>query len=107
MTDIFTLEGLYRGLEILSIVGSAVFVAFNLIRNGQTVRDGMEQQAKYLKDVQDELKELRKIVTDVAVQKSRLDAQDQRLNEHGRMMEDLRRGEGFIFPLERSLYRKT
>jgi hypothetical protein len=42
-------------------------------------------------------------LTELAVQKSRLDSQGERLNLMDRRYEELRHGEGFVFPLEAHL----
>ena len=55
--------------------------------------------ARSIENMQEEIKGLKDIVTKVAVQNQRLDTQDRRLDEHTRLIEDLRRGEGMILPL--------
>lgn len=55
--------------------------------------------------MQDDVKALNKIVTEQAVQNVRLDTQEQRLNDQARLIDDLRRGEGMILPIEPHLGR--
>jgi len=57
------------------------------------VREAMRQQATEIAALKDEIKELSKLVTEVAVQSKRLDILEQRY-------EELRHGEGFVFPLK-------
>lgn len=59
--------------------------------------------ARSIEAMQEEIKGLKEIVTKVAVQNQRLDTQDRRLDEHTRIIEDLRRGEGMILPLAEAL----
>ena len=62
--------------------------------------------ARSIESMQEELKALSGVLTKVAVQNQRIDTQDIRLNEHARIIEDLRRGEGMILPIADALQGK-
>lgn len=107
-----SLDNIFKLLEIVSILGGGGLVAFRLGRASQSVKEsterfetGMAAQAKQIEGVQNEIRTLNKLVTEVAVQNQRLDTQDSRLDAHDRLIEDLRRGEGFILPLAPHLQR--
>jgi hypothetical protein len=92
MTDQVTLDTIFKVVEIISILGGGGLVAFRLGKNSQAVREAMRTQQAELSALKDEIKELSKLVTEVAVQSKRLDILEQRYDE-------LRHGEGFVFPL--------
>ncbi len=92
MTDQVSIDTAFKLIEIASILGGGGLVAFRLGRNSQVVREAMRQQAAEIAMLKDEIKELSKLVTEVAVQSSRLDMLEKRYDE-------LRHGEGFVFPL--------
>lgn len=58
-------------------------------------------QAGEIKELKDEVKEIAKVVTQMAVQTTRLDAMAQRISMIEKLIDDLRRGEGYIYPLVR------
>ena len=97
MTDQFSLDTAFKLIEIVSILGGGGMVAFRLGKNSQVVREAMRQQAAEIAMLKDEIKELSKLVTEVAVQSKRLDILEQRY-------EELRHGEGFIFPLAAQMH---
>ncbi len=92
MTDQVSIDTAFKLIEIASILGGGGLVSFRLGRNSQVVREAMRQQAAEIAMLKDEIKELSKLVTEVAVQSSRLDMLEKRYDE-------LRHGEGFVFPL--------
>jgi hypothetical protein len=92
VTDQIQLDTIFKVVEIVSILGGGGLVAFRLGKNSQAVREAMRQQAAEITLLREEVKELSKLVTEVAVQSKRLDILEQRYDE-------LRHGEGFVFPL--------
>ena len=92
MSEHVSLDTVFKLIEIVSILGGGGLVAFRLGKNSQVVREAMRQQAAEIASLRDEIKELSKLVTEVAVQSKRLDMLEQRY-------EELRHGEGFVFPL--------
>ncbi len=56
-------------------------------------------QAKEISEIKEEISAMRTLMTTVAVQKERLDGQGERLNLLDRRYEELRHGEGYVFPL--------
>ena len=66
--------------------------------------------AERLSGVQEELKKLNTVVTDMAVQNQRMTAIEERISNQAKRLdmldqrfEELRHGEGFVFPLEAKL----
>jgi hypothetical protein len=96
MTDQVSIDTAFKLIEIVSMLGGGGLVAFRLGKNSQVVREAMRQQAAEIAMLKDEIKELSKLVTEVAVQSKRLDILEQRY-------EELRHGEGFVFPLAANL----
>ncbi len=85
--------------EIITIVGLSLQTLIYLLAGyGLVVRN--DQSGKDLKQeveaIQEEIKGMAKVVTQVAVQKNELDNVNQRLNTLDKRIEDLRRGHGFI-----------
>jgi hypothetical protein len=96
MSEQVSVDTALKLIEIVSILGGGGLVAFRLGKNSQVVREAMRQQASEIAALKDEIKELSKLVTEVAVQSKRLDMLEQRY-------EELRHGEGFVFPLAAQL----
>jgi hypothetical protein len=96
MSDSVSIDTAFKLIEIASMLGGGGLVAFRLGKNSQVVREAMRQQAAEIAMLKDEIKELSKLVTEVAVQSKRLDILEQRY-------EELRHGEGFVFPLAANL----
>ncbi len=92
MSDQFSVDTAFKLVEIVSILAGGGMVAFRLGKNSQVVREAMRQQASEIAALKDEIKELSKLVTEVAVQSKRLDILEQRY-------EELRHAEGFVFPV--------
>lgn len=59
-----------------------------------------KQQAVEISELKEEVKAVSKVVTQMAVQNTRLDAMAQRMTIQEKLIDDLRRGEGFIYPLK-------
>lgn len=112
MTDaVLSLDNALKLLEIGSILGAGAIVVFRLGRTSKSVeesaarfQEGMKMQAVQINSLQDEVKALGKVVTEVAVQNQRIDTQDKRLDSHDRRIEELSHGEGFVFPLAAHLH---
>ncbi len=83
-------------LDVSISLGGSGLVAFRLGRHSQVVREAMRQQAAEIAMLKDEIKDLSKLVTAVTVASKRLDILEQCYDE-------LRHGEGFVFPLARHL----
>ena len=96
MTDQVSIDTAFKLIEIVSMLGGGGLVAFRLGKNSQVVREAMRQQTAEIAMLKDEIKELSKLVTEVAVQSKRLDILEQRY-------EELRHGEGFVVPLAANL----
>lgn len=94
--------------QILAIVGGgAVF----LFRTGKSVaameqavnalRDVVINQGNEIKELRSEMKQFGTVLTQMAVQKERLDMIASRLSLLDSRVEEMRHGEGFVFPLTR------
>ena len=62
-----------------------------------------DAQAREISEIKDEITAMRVLMTAVAVQKERLDSQAERLNLLDKRYDELRHGEGYIFPLDAHL----
>lgn len=73
--------------EIVSIIAGGGVVAYRLGRTTERMEQSMELQRDQIVTLQDDVKELNKLLTEVALQKQRLDmhsAQIEELSEHRR-----------------------
>lgn len=93
------IDTLLRIAEVISIVGGGGLVAFRLGRSTEKMQASLEAQAEYgrshareIAELKDEVKQLGVILTKLALQEQRLDMLDKRY-------EELRHGEGFVYPL--------
>jgi hypothetical protein len=82
--------------QIASILIGGGIVSFRIGRSTSRVETSMTQQKLEIGTLKDEIKVLSQLVTQVAVQTTRLDMLEKRY-------EELRHGEGFVFPLSAHL----
>ncbi len=94
-----SLDTALRVCEILSIIGGGGLVAYKLGRSTEKIQAAIDGQAKSseaqsaeISALKNEMKKLGDILTQLALQGQRLDMLDQRY-------EELRHGEGYVFPL--------
>lgn len=102
-----SLDTLLRLLEIVSLVGGGIFIAFKFGRATARIELSIVTQKelsdaqnkaieKWQGEMKEEIKKIGDILGELAVQAERMRGQDERLNMLRRDMEDLRRGHGFI-----------
>lgn len=85
---------LAAGLQLLGFIIGGVVIASSM----RTTLRHLDSEVQGLKK---EMKGIGETLLVVAVQTNRLDTVDKRLDGHDRLIDDLRRGEGFIMPLVR------
>jgi hypothetical protein len=105
-----SLEVILRIGEILSILGGGVLVAFKLGRSTQSMEAAIGAQALSAVQQKDEISQLKievrklsDIMTHIAVQNTRMDTMAERVTMLDQRFEELRHGEGFIYPLSAHL----
>lgn len=98
-----SLDAALKIIEILSIMGGGAIVVYKFGRMSEKVEAAITSQGNNIVALQLDVRELNKLMTSVSVQKERLDHQDGRLERAERLIEDMRRGEGYILPLGRAL----
>lgn len=110
MTDPGALDAAFKVAEIIGILGGLVGglmgVGVGLYRIGrmsERVEAAIEKQSENMAAVQTELRKLNEVVTNQALQAQRLDIYESRQDRIERLVDDLRRGEGHIYPLDRAL----
>ncbi len=86
-------------VTILSIVGGVGVIVWKT--SSMTTRFEMigAEHGKAISEIKTEIKTMNALLTQVAVQKERLDNQATRLNLLDARYEELRHGEGYVFPL--------
>jgi len=93
--------------QLTTLVVGGGTIIFRMSRMATTFELIGKQQAKEISEVKSEVRELSKTVTELAVQKTRLDNQAERLNLLDKRYEELRHGEGFVFPLDAHLSKRV
>jgi hypothetical protein len=99
VTGADALAALDTGLKLIEVIGIVGGGGLILIRLGRTtgrVELAMKQQADEIKGLKDEMKVVNTLLTDVAVQKQRLDTMDARMDTLDRRYDELRHGDGFV-----------
>jgi len=92
MIDGLSFDNALRILEIVSILGGGGMVAFRLGRTTATMQGAVEVQNSAIDDLKVEVRKLSDVLTKLAVQEQRLNMLDKHIDE-------LRHGEGYVFPL--------
>lgn len=99
LTDAFGLDVATRAIEILSTIGAVGVVVYKLGRTVEKFEAIGMQQANEIGELKHDVKSMEQIITQVAVQTNRQDTFEQRLARVEKLQDDMRRGEGFILPL--------
>ena len=91
-------------------LGGIGFAIFKLGRNTQKVENGINQaiiaaeaQKVEMTDLKSEVRELGKVLTQMAVTTTRLDAISGSVDRLNKWVDELRHGEGFVYPLDSRL----
>lgn len=98
----------------LATIGGMCFAIFKLGRNTQKVESGIEKAAEAVKaqkeemsDLKAEVRELGKVLTTMAVTTTRLDALSESLTRAHNYIDEMRHGEGFVYPLSAHVPTRT
>lgn len=84
---------------LVSMIGGGGIIIWRISRMATRFEMFGRAQADEIKEIKNEMVAMRALMTAVAVQKERLDGQAERLNLLDRRYEELRHGEGYVFPL--------
>lgn len=93
------IDNAFKILEIISIIGGGGLVVFRLGRAMATFETVGRAQGQEIRELKDSVKELGKIVVNQALQNQRLDQIGQQQALLAKQLDELRHGEGFIYPL--------
>ena len=100
MTDISAiLDLILKIATLVSIVGGGGVIVWRMSRMATRFELIGTTQAKEISEIKMEISAMRTLMTTVAVQKERLDSQGERLNLLDKRYDELRHGEGFVYPL--------
>jgi len=94
-----TLDLILKIVTLFSIVGGGGVIVWRMSRMATRFELIGATQAKEISEIKNEITAMRTLMTAVAVQKERLDSQAERLNLLDRRYDELRHGEGFVYPL--------
>lgn len=95
----WSVETIFQIVQTIAVLFGIPLIAFRLGRGAEALKGMISEQGRTIKELKDEQKEFRSVLTRVAEQNVRLDNQGAQLSQMWRLIEDLRRGEGFILPL--------
>ena len=94
-----TLDLIPKIVTLFSIVGGGGVIVWRMSRMATRFELIGTAQANEIAGLKEEMVEMRKLMTAVAVQKVLIEGQAERLNLLDRRYEELRHGEGYVFPL--------
>ncbi len=102
----WSIESIFQIMQTIALLCGIPIIAFRLGRGAEALRAAIDAQGaivanigKEVHELQDAQKEFRSVLTQIALQSQRLDTQGQQIALAMKSIDDLRRGEGFIFPL--------
>jgi cell shape-determining protein MreC len=106
MTASWSIESMFQMVQTIAILLGIPVIAFRLGRGAESLKSSIKTQglivtnlANEFRELKDEQKEFRKVLTEVSLQNQRLDNQGSQITQLFRTVDDLRRGEGFIMPI--------
>ena len=82
--------------EITAIVGSAAAALIAVGRSTSRVELRITRQSDDITDLKNDVKELNKLMTAVALQSQRMDMLNERINMMDRRYDELRHGQGWV-----------
>lgn len=82
----------FKALQIVTLLGGGIYVVFKLGRVTERVENMLATQTKELTALKEETKKVSEVLTQIALQKREIEI----LNER---YEELRHGEGFVYPM--------
>ncbi len=85
--------------EIVAFLGGGGMAVYGFGRMSGRITSAITTQATSITLLQTDVRELNKLITAVALQTQRLDTHDHRLDVNETHWEELRRGEGYLLPL--------
>lgn len=91
---------------LAGVVGGGGTIVWRMSRMATRFEMIGSAQANEIAALKDEMIKMRELMTAVAVQKVLIENQSERLNLLDKRYEELRHGEGYVFPLESHLPRK-
>lgn len=86
-------------LEYAGLIGNVIGFAVAAIIMAATMRTTLTQLQTEVVELKKQVRSISDVLTKLAVQQQRLDTMDKRIDGHDQIIDDLRRGEGFIMPL--------
>jgi hypothetical protein len=92
-------EWTFRAGDLLTFVGGVVVAAtflYNRGRRDSRLEEAMTLCLKEISQIKSELSEFSKAITQLAVQKERMDGMSDRLNMMDRRYDEIRHGDGFV-----------
>ena len=89
----------YKTVTIVSLIGGGGVIIWRISRMATRFEVIGGAQAVEIAALKDEMIKMRELMTQVAVQKVILEGQDRRLTLLDQRYEELRHGEGYVFPL--------
>jgi hypothetical protein len=98
-TDWLSPENLLKLAEVASILGGGVVVAFRLGRTTQRFETAVSMQGRQINMLQADVRELNKLMTEVAVQATELNSIRARIDLMDKRYEEMRHGEGYVMPI--------
>lgn len=93
------LETALRIFEIGSILGGGAVILFKLGRAIERFEGVGKIQGGQINEMKESIKSLADLMTKQALASQRMDNFGDRMNRQDKLLDDLRRGEGFIYPL--------
>ena len=93
-----SLDTILKIVEIASVLGGGGMVSYKLGKNTSRVEATLIAQNKDVSELKEDIKQLNKLMTTVAVQNQRLDAISSQISTLDRRYDELRHLKGFVMP---------
>lgn len=102
----WSMSEIFQMVQTVAILLGIPVIAFRLGRGAEAIKASIKLQGDTVKalteevrELKNEQKEFRGVLTQVAVQNTRLDNHGTQITQLAKTVDDLRRGEGFIMPI--------
>lgn len=87
------------GVAIITVVITLLALSSRLGKMAGALEAGLQHQNVIISELKDEVVSLRKVITDIAVFRAELGNLTQQVNRLDKTVDELRHGEGYVFPL--------
>lgn len=100
MSDAVIVSIIIAVIQTSAFIGGGIAVAYRIGKSMQRLDQYAESHGAAITELKDDITAMKNLMTDMALQKLEMATQKQAIERLERWYDELRRGEGYVFPLK-------